>query len=134
MNLVEALSVQQGDVVAFVGGGGKTSAMLRLGQELAWQGARVLSTTLYDINRREIDQSIHQFGLGSVQIPPPSLAEGLETHRHVFVYQKVMPDGKLQGPRAGWFEQHIISTPWADVVLVEADSAQGRSLTMHRLA
>lgn len=42
MDLVDALGVVPGDVVAFVGGGGKTSALYRLGGELARRGVPVL--------------------------------------------------------------------------------------------
>ena len=46
MDLAEALGVGTGDVVALVGGGGKTSALYRLGRELAIRGkAVVLSGT-----------------------------------------------------------------------------------------
>ena len=41
-----------GDIVAFVGGGGKTSTMLKLAGELAERGLRVLSTTTTRIARR----------------------------------------------------------------------------------
>jgi len=45
MNLVTALRIDRGEVVALVGGGGKTSAMIRLGRTLVGQGQRVLLTT-----------------------------------------------------------------------------------------
>ena len=42
MELCAALDVRPGDVVAIVGGGGKTSALYRLGEELAARGLAVL--------------------------------------------------------------------------------------------
>lgn len=45
VKLFEALQVTSTDVVAFVGGGGKTSAMFRLAAELAAAGEAVLTTT-----------------------------------------------------------------------------------------
>ena len=45
MRLCEALRVRKGDIVSFVGAGGKTTAMYRLGRELADQGWRVIVTT-----------------------------------------------------------------------------------------
>jgi YqeC protein len=39
VTLVEALGVRVGDVVALVGGGGKTTVMFRLAREVAAQGA-----------------------------------------------------------------------------------------------
>ena len=45
MRLWEALNVHRGETVSFVGGGGKTTAMFRLGRELAGLGWRVITTT-----------------------------------------------------------------------------------------
>ena len=45
MLLREALRVQRGDVVSFVGAGGKTAALFRLAAELRAEGWRVLATT-----------------------------------------------------------------------------------------
>ena len=45
MRLCEALQIRKGDIVSFVGAGGKTTAMYRLGRELADQGWRVIATT-----------------------------------------------------------------------------------------
>src|SRR5215208_819834 len=42
VNLCDALDVRPGDVVAIVGGGGKTSALYRLGDELAARGLPAL--------------------------------------------------------------------------------------------
>jgi molybdenum cofactor cytidylyltransferase len=45
MRLCEALKVRKGEIVSFVGAGGKTTAMFRLSRELADQGWRVIATT-----------------------------------------------------------------------------------------
>ena len=42
MRIREALNVQRGDIVAFTGGGGKSSTLFRLGRELAEEGWRVV--------------------------------------------------------------------------------------------
>ncbi len=44
MLLAEALGIQDGDVVALTGGGGKTTALYRLGDELAARGGPVVLT------------------------------------------------------------------------------------------
>ena len=57
MNLTTAFSIQTGDHVAFVGGGGKSNAMFRLGRELAAAGRRVLLTTTTRIFAAQIAQA-----------------------------------------------------------------------------
>ena len=54
MQLKDALHVQRGDVVAFVGAGGKTSALFRLAHELRAEGWRVLTTTTTRMAREEL--------------------------------------------------------------------------------
>ena len=127
MKISDTLGIQSGDIVAFVGAGGKSSTMLRLASELTAQGLRVLSTTIGKA-RHDIDSSVKQFAMGAAQLPPPALADTLQQHGHVYVYQKLLRDGNLQGLRAEWFNEHIAYAPWVDVILVEADSANGLSL------
>jgi probable selenium-dependent hydroxylase accessory protein YqeC len=50
--LAEALDVGRGEVVAFVGGGGKTTALLRLVRELRLLGWRVLASTTTKVGLR----------------------------------------------------------------------------------
>jgi len=45
LTLVEALGIDAGDMVALVGGGGKTTAMFRLARELAEGGGLALTTS-----------------------------------------------------------------------------------------
>src|SRR5512139_589228 len=50
MPLAKALRVRRGDVVSFVGGGGKTTSMFRLASELSAAGMRVVTTTTTHIS------------------------------------------------------------------------------------
>jgi molybdenum cofactor cytidylyltransferase len=45
LKLIRALQINDTDIVAFVGGGGKTSAMFRLAAEIVEAGGRVITTT-----------------------------------------------------------------------------------------
>jgi hypothetical protein len=56
MELWQALGVRRGDVVAFVGAGGKTSALLRVGRELAAHNYKVIATTTTKIATDEAAQ------------------------------------------------------------------------------
>lgn len=53
MPLARALRIEKGDVVSFVGGGGKTSSMFRLAAELSAAGLRVLTSTTTHISERQ---------------------------------------------------------------------------------
>ncbi len=57
MNLITAFQITPGDNIAIVGGGGKSSAMFRLGRELAQDGQRVLLTTTTRIFAAQIEQA-----------------------------------------------------------------------------
>ncbi len=55
MNLSSAFRIQPHDVVAFVGAGGKTTAMFRLAEELVTQGKRVVVTTTTKLAASQAD-------------------------------------------------------------------------------
>jgi molybdenum cofactor cytidylyltransferase len=57
MKLAQALRLRRGDVLALTGGGGKTSAMFCLANELAGQGWQVLTTTSTRIFAAQIARS-----------------------------------------------------------------------------
>lgn len=123
MHLHEALNIQKGDVVSFVGGGGKTTALVRLGYELADMGWRVLGTTTTRIGVDELGSFPHhtlwedQFIGGNRQ-----LAKLVDQYRFVFVYKNVRDDKVIGIP------PHYITLLMdhmnADVMLVEADGSR----------
>lgn len=118
MKLCEALNVQPGNVVAFVGAGGKTSALFRLAAELVERGLRVVSTTttrMADSERLLAPASLTIDRLGE-------LASTLSMTQHVFVYHRSDAEqGKVLGidPRRAADLADL-----ADVVLIEADGAR----------
>ncbi|HSW38357.1 MAG TPA: hypothetical protein VLL97_02555, partial [Acidobacteriota bacterium] len=54
MLISQALEVARGDVVSFVGGGGKTTSMFRLAAELSRAGLRVVATTTTHISQDQV--------------------------------------------------------------------------------
>lgn len=129
MNLSRALRVQPKDVLAFVGGGGKTTAMFRLAGELAAQGQRVVTTTTTRIFVAQIDLAprhlIHP-DRQPVQQLIASLARELSVHPHILVTgESDYRIGKAFGV-APEVVDAISSMPEVDAVLNEADGARMR--------
>lgn len=122
MKLRQALNVQRGDIVAFVGAGGKTSALFRLGTELADEGWRVLATTTSRIATDELTLAPGVLDV-SVGLRPAAVSRALTQHNFVYLYSR------LAGERAFGLSLNQISTLAdtidSDVTLIEADSAQG---------
>jgi molybdenum cofactor cytidylyltransferase len=131
--LTEALGVRPGDVVSFVGAGGKTSAMMRLARELGSQGRTAVVTTTTHIWEplfgqvaaivvepdgaallRQLPGLLRRFGVVAVASGCSESSPG-EPYR------------KLAGLPPALVDE-IASLPGVDNVLVEADGARGRSL------
>jgi molybdenum cofactor cytidylyltransferase len=123
MKLRDAFNVVPGDVVAFVGAGGKTSALMSLGHELADEGLRVLATTTTRISNSEVDLMPYAMTPSSGAV---ALSKALGEHRFVFMYDDVRGD-KIYGPSPHLIPQLLDSLD-SDVLLIEADNANGRAL------
>lgn len=117
MKLSECLRIQRG-ITAIIGGGGKTTLMEKLGEELACSGRVILGTstriyppqcctTLLDPSVEEIAGALEREGLLCVA----SRGE----------------NGKLRPPRVPFAELAEL----ADHVLVEADGSRGLPLKAH---
>jgi molybdenum cofactor cytidylyltransferase len=124
--LLDPLGVRRGDVVAVAGAGGKTTLVYRLAAEAHARGLRVLVTT-----------TTHMGGLPGVDVGPVlveaddpeprgrALADALARDgRATLLGRRVRPD-KLEGIPP---ERVDALRSAADLVIVEADGARGRSL------
>jgi molybdenum cofactor cytidylyltransferase len=83
VRLADALGVTGADVVALVGGGGKTTAMFRLAREIVEKGGCVITTTTTHIFAAQI-------GLAPTHVPAAAatrerIEAALAAHRHVLV-------------------------------------------------
>ena len=92
MKLRTALGLGTGEVVAFVGGGGKTTAMFRLAQELAAEGQPVITTTTTRLGAAQVALApavvrLEQNGLSAGL--RARLLDELRTHGHVLVVDTV---------------------------------------------
>jgi molybdenum cofactor cytidylyltransferase len=130
MKLGTALLFSDGDIVAFVGGGGKTTAMFRLASELAAEGQRVITTTTTRLGASQTALAPALVVLEQTGLAPERCAEisaQLDRHRHVLVVQAV--DHALD--KAGGLDPALIAPlarlPGVAAVLVEADGSREKS-------
>jgi molybdenum cofactor cytidylyltransferase len=123
MKLHQAFNVTRGDVVAFVGAGGKTSILVNLGYELAGMGWRVLATTTTRIGEDQLALIPHA-------LPPEAdrdaISAALTQHQFVFLYDSIR-EGKIYGPSPDGISG-LLDTVDSDVMLVEADGSRGLPL------
>jgi molybdenum cofactor cytidylyltransferase len=121
ITLADALRVAPGAVVSFVGGGGKTTAMFRLADELTADGLRVVTTTSTHIAEDQIQ-------LSPAYITPEGLASlGKCLDRHGQCLVAGLPDGK---GRVFNISPEVIldlkKRPDVDCILIEADGSKSR--------
>jgi probable selenium-dependent hydroxylase accessory protein YqeC len=118
--LADALGIERGEVVAFVGGGGKTGAILRLTEELRLRGWRVVASTTTRVGR-SVEASLPV-------LAPPARASGreldqaLERHGAVFLAGTLSAGGKIRGVDP--LDLDGLPDGLADAILIEADGAR----------
>ncbi len=129
VTLREALYLEKGGVVSFVGAGGKTSLMFRIARELSSAGETVLTTTTTKIMMPTKDQSPHVILSDFLDEVIDKARVLIKKNLHISAASQRTdsPLGKIAG-----FEPEIIDGIWkAGVfrwILVEADGASRRPL------
>lgn len=119
-SLTAALGIRRGDLVAFVGGGGKTAAIIRLTEELRHRKWRVLASTTTRVGR-SIESAMPVVEMAPDDGDGP-VREALVREGAAFVTAGRGRNGKLAGVEPRAFEARLRSL--ADVVLVEADGSR----------
>lgn len=128
MNLSQALRLVRGDVVSFTGGGGKTTAMFCLAQELVSAGWQVVTTSTTRIFSTQTRLAPCHLRLDQLTYLPFELAAALAVHRHVVV---TGPTDEIQDKAPGVpaaTVEAMSRMAGVDAVLVEADGARMRPL------
>lgn len=123
MKLHEAFEIVRGDVVSFIGAGGKTSTLIGTGYELAEDGWRVLATTTTNIPEDQL--KLFPYAV-SMDVGSVAISEALTEHKFVFLYHHIY-DGMVYGLPQGTIPS-LIDVVDSDVMLVEADYSAGRPL------
>lgn len=123
MKLHAAFGVVRGDVIAFVGAGGKTSTLVGLGYELAEKGWRVLATTTTSLKTDQL--ALFPQALTS-DADSETISQALTDDNFVFLYRNV-EDNRVYGPDPGHITR-LMDAVDSDVLLVEADVSSGLPL------
>lgn len=122
--LAAALGVRDDEVVAFVGGGGKTSAMFRLAREIVERGGRVITTTTTKIFAAQIALAPASVSAGDAT--RETVGAALARHRHVLVIGATdTATGKADGVSLELFGRLRAWCPDA-AILNEADGSRMR--------
>lgn len=127
MKLLQALDIARGDVVAFTGAGGKTATLLALGHELVEAGWRVMATTTAHIDADQLDLVPQAIRVGA---GTGALSDALSDSRFVFLYD-ALRGGRVYGPSMDYISR-LLDAVDSDVMLIEADTADGRLLKAPR--
>jgi len=120
-DLIDAFGLGPRELVAFTGGGGKTSLLLELSRQLAGRGDRVLLTTTTKLGRDQTDDAEVCWSIDWYEIE-----SALDRGRPVFVLSEA-DDHKVLG-----YDPETVGDLYAEssagYVLVEADGSRRRPL------
>ena len=127
MQLTHALRVQSKEIIAFVGGGGKTTSMFRLADELIASGKHVVVTTTTKLGAAQVA------GRGGVT-PPLHYADSRDFRARVqnalaqtaraLIIGEDGEDDKVAGVSPEFIDE-LAARADVDVVIYEADGARG---------
>ncbi|MCG8572999.1 MAG: putative selenium-dependent hydroxylase accessory protein YqeC [Spirochaetes bacterium] len=125
MELIKALNLnlEQHYIISIIGGGGKTTALYILSQEMAQYNQQVLMTTTTRILLPEPDLYDHVFLLENQTIDRKKILPGTIT----LAAQDLLTKNKLLGLKPQRIRQ-LAEQQFFDHYLIEADGSQGRPL------
>lgn len=123
--LEKHLDISVPQMISFIGGGGKTSSIIRLARDLKEQNNDVfISTTtkMYAMHPPMIDQSVLRETFDNYLELPKGIT---------LIGERLEREDKLVGVSASWLEELNFNAKkhW---VLVEADGSRGRSIKGHK--
>ena len=121
--MFEALDLGAREHIAFVGGGGKTSLMFALAEEIVGRGKIVLTSTTTKVSYKEAGLAPLVILLGG-SAKLEELGEKLKSERHVFASARLLDSGKVQGIDPSLADTYYKKLP-LDYLLVEADGSAG---------
>jgi molybdenum cofactor cytidylyltransferase len=124
MTLIDAIGLKEDDVVALVGGGGKTTAMFRLAREMAERGGRAIATTTTRIFAAQI--ALSPAHVPAAAATRETVLAALAAHGQVLVIGATNPGtGKADGVSLELFRRLRAWCPGV-CILNEADGSRMR--------
>lgn len=123
-NLIDALALGPREHIVLVGAGGKTTLLLALTRELAAAGEKVVAGTTTKVWLSEASQIESVRLIDREPFWRENLIRDLEARRAVFLGQKSLESGKVQGVDPSLLDGLFLEEN-ADYVVVEADGSAG---------
>lgn len=123
MEIFDALNLAPNDVVALVGGGGKTSIMFALGREAEVRGWKTVMTTTTRIFMPD-DRALPVIVTKNHEKMLSRMQSELAAHSLMAVGSEVTLDGKMMGVEPSLISE--ILRVGADLVITEADGSAGK--------
>ena len=127
MKLKEALDIKPGEIISLVGGGGKTTLMFALAQELASHGKHVITTTTTKILEPSSSETPLLLIEKNEGLMIRTLLQNLEQYKHITLVSEKLSSGKLNGVSPE-FVVRLADLNQAYCIIVEADGAARKPL------
>ena len=126
-SLAKALALQAREHIALVGGGGKTTLMYALSEELRRNGKGVITSTTTKVWHAEAVQYEKVLLVEDEADWNSKKAEALDSKGTVFVGKSILDSGKIEGISASLADE-IFHDSKAQCLIVEADGSAGHPL------
>ncbi|MFN8488651.1 MAG: selenium cofactor biosynthesis protein YqeC [Caldilineaceae bacterium] len=125
-NLQLTLNPTAPDVVAFVGGGGKTSSLCRLAQEIVDTGRRVLMTVTTHLGPEQLQRAPAYVIAEQGRLPLAEVESALAAHRCCLIIGG-LGEPRVRGVAPAFVDQLVTHAKALDVaaIVVEADGSRG---------
>lgn len=124
-DLFSALGMEARELIALVGGGGKTSLLFALADELLQRKKRVVTSTTTKMWHREALRSPCLVFTESEPSWREKLRAGLHRHGQVYLARGLLDSGKVEGISPSLINE-IYEEEEIDYIIVEADGSSGR--------
>ncbi|MBW1797851.1 MAG: putative selenium-dependent hydroxylase accessory protein YqeC [Deltaproteobacteria bacterium] len=124
-DLTSALGLGPREYVALVGGGGKTTLMSALADELRLKGKSLITSTTTKVWNWEVRNWPNVLFDPSDPASHEELKAALKKHGHAFVGRRVLESGKVEGISPG-LAGFLYRETDIDYLILEADGAAGR--------